>query len=479
VIRRRFSTPGCYNDQWYHDGCISHRRDTFTPPFHTNKAANEQHDRMKKLYLLSVATAFAATSAMAQSGKDPSGVPSEFQGLKTMHRTATWVNELRGGGPANDECSGAITMTVGSNCQPTNGSLAGATQSQAPATCSGFTASAANDVWFTFTANTPTTIISVTGAGTSAVPDTLGIDPVLQVFSGTCGNLTSIGCLDATFPGGSTEIGQLATTPGTTYYYRIYYWPYGLPPTDYSFTTCVYGLQAPANDDCSGALALSPNAWCSPVLASGTGATQSLPAATCNNFTGNANDDIWFSFVASETSMTIGAIGAADPNPAPPNTGYDPVVEAFDACGGTSLGCVDATIAGEAESLELTGLTVGNTYYFRVYHYLTAMADPFVVSVCVVDGSGINIGMPEWASAQDWLLFPNPAHNTVTLSYNGRTGTGVMEVFDTAGRVAYEEQSTLVAGSSLMIDVQDLAPGVYVVRLTVNGQRSEQRLMID
>lgn len=432
---------------------------------------------MKHLYLFAAAAILSAASATAQNTKHPDGITPELRALRVEGRVLPWVNDQRGGGPANDDCAGAITLTVGTACVPTAGSLDGATESLPPAVCSGFTASAANDVWFTFTATASVTFISVTGAATSADPDTLGIDPVLQLFTGDCGNLTPVGCIDATLPAGTTETAQANTTAGTTYYYRIYYWPYGGPPTDFSFTTCVYSLSAPANDDCSGAAALTAGTFCGPINFSGTGATQSIPAVACNGFTGNANDDIWFSFVATQTTMTIGATGA--PGAGADNVVYDAVVEAFDACGGTSLGCADATLSAETETLELTGLTVGNTYYFRVYHYYTPAADPYVVGVCVVEGGGINISVPELVAGQDWVVYPNPAKGQVSLSYGGANGTGTIEIIDVAGRKALELRSQLVKNSTQVLDVQALSAGVYTVRVTLNGQRTEQRLVIE
>ncbi|MFN3874590.1 MAG: T9SS type A sorting domain-containing protein, partial [Flavobacteriales bacterium] len=316
--------------------------------------------------------------------------------------------------------------------------------------------------------------ISVTGNGDGAT----GMDPILEAFSGTCGNLVSLGCVDATLRG-ATETLTLPTTPGTTYYYRVYYWPYGGPPTDYSFTTCVYTLAPPPNDDCAGAIAITPGSFCAPQLFSGGGATESLPAATCGGFTGNANDDIWFSFVATQADMTVGAIGS--PGAGTPSTVYDAVVQAFSGtCASlTPIACADATLSAEPETLELTGLTVGTTYYFRVYHYYAPPANPPTVGVCVVNGTGISIGMDELSGGQAWGLFPNPATGIVNLRYNGEAGMGSIELYDATGRGVLVERGALAQNSSRALDVHGLSAGVYTVRLTVNGQRSEQRLVIE
>lgn len=138
-----------------------------------------------------------------------------------------------GSAPANDQCANAATIGVDATCVASPGTTENATQSLAPASCSSFTASVANDVWYTFTATAASTTIAVTGAGDA----TTGMDPVLEAFSGTCAALTSLGCVDATGRAG-TETLTLATTPGSVYRYRVYYWPYA-GQSVFGFTTCV------------------------------------------------------------------------------------------------------------------------------------------------------------------------------------------------------------------------------------------------
>ncbi|MEZ4803638.1 MAG: T9SS sorting signal type C domain-containing protein [Gelidibacter sp.] len=117
-----------------------------------------------------------------------------------------------------------------------------------------------------------------------------------------------------------------------------------------------------ANDNCAGATALSvsPTTTCT-TSASGTtvGATQSIAAITCGAYTGNADDDVWYSFVATATTHIVTV-----------NSGTisDPVVEVRSgACNGTNIACADTTNATEV--ITASGLTVGATYYVRIYSY--------------------------------------------------------------------------------------------------------------
>lgn len=112
------------------------------------------------------------------------------------------------------------------------------------------------------------------------------------------------------------------------------------------------------SDNCSSATTLTVSPTCSsPVSGTSAGATASFAGCT-----GNADDDVWYQFVATATSASIQVTGSA---------GYDAVVEVFSgACSSlVSLACVDNTFNGGTENVSLSGLTVGNTYRFRIYHY--------------------------------------------------------------------------------------------------------------
>lgn len=159
-----------------------------------------------------------------------------------------------------------------------------------------------------------------------------------------------------------------------------YYIPVGLfgatstgPYTlNVSAAACVSG---PANDDCPGATPLAVNSICSPITADVAGATQSVPAITCNTFLGNAGDDVWFSFVASAPALTIEVTGSAN---------FDAVVDLREgACNGATIACADATVGGETEVINANGLTVGETYYVRVYDYGTAQPLTTTFTICV------------------------------------------------------------------------------------------------
>jgi len=73
----------------------------------------------------------------------------------------------------------------------------------------------------------------------------------------------------------------------------------------------------------------------------------------------NLQTDLWFSFESVTTNMYVRAWGLND---------FDAAVEVYDSCGGTLLNCQNDEPAGEREVVSVPNTTVGETYYFRVYH---------------------------------------------------------------------------------------------------------------
>lgn len=111
-------------------------------------------------------------------------------------------------------------------------------------------------------------------------------------------------------------------------------------------------------DGCSAATVISLTANCSsPTSGTTSGATQTIPGCT-----GNADDDVWYQFTATATSTQITVTASAS---------FDPVVQLFSgACASlNSLSCQDNFGTGATETINYSGLTVGQVYRIRVYNY--------------------------------------------------------------------------------------------------------------
>lgn len=230
----------------------------------------------------------------------------------------------------------------------------------------------------------------------------------------------------------------------------------------------------PPNDDCIGAIPLTSGDAC--VGAEGTvaGATQSMDPLLCNGYTSPNAIDVWYSFVATSTDETIGVQGQGS---------FDAVVELFmGTCGSlTSIGCADATVtdpAGAIEEIVQTGLTVGSTYYVRVYCYANMTTDRDL-TICVKEGAGSGIGISEHTAAIDFSVYPNPTEGDLTLTYGAESGTVTIDLLDMAGRTVFTQQRFLARGQSVTLDLPArLSRGAYTLRLGSAAGRSGQRVLV-
>jgi hypothetical protein len=267
----------------------------------------------------------------------------------------------------NDDCSGAYTVTPGTSCSEITSD--GTYTTQSVLHCSGSAGAASDDVWFKFTSTTAKEFITVNAPK--------GYNPVVQVFSNCSTPLIPAICDDASFPTDGFGTAPITTTPGTTYYYRVY--DKNVTSTyPMEFTTCV--VHAPVNDDCAGAITVTATATCNEVSGDGTYATKS--AGTSTTCGGNDNDDVWYKFIATATTQNIYVTSSTD---------YDPVVQLYSTCSATptpfpagAASCNDARFPKNGTgSNSFSGLTVGTTYYYRVYDASATTPSPLTFTTCV------------------------------------------------------------------------------------------------
>lgn len=180
------------------------------------------------------------------------------------------------------------------------------------------------------------------------------------------------------YSGTSTNVTITALTANTTYHFAIY--EYNSLGVCYNTTELTGNAKTLlANDNCSGAIALT--AFSTPTCGGATsgttvGATDSgIGSFTCNGFTGNPDDDVWYSFVATSANHTITVVGASP---------LDAVVDLRSGtCNGSNIACADATTSGGTEVINATGLTIGATYLIRIYGYGTVSSGAGTFTICV------------------------------------------------------------------------------------------------
>lgn len=263
--------------------------------------------------------------------------------------------------PSNDDCSGALVVPVvaaGSCSSALNATTVDATASSQP----GCVGSAEDDIWFKFTATQSAHVLQVSY-------DFIFIyQPVIELFSGTCGALTSIKCSQRKV--GSLAIRDIFTglTPGVEYYARFY--EANTPSNRYPVRFCVY--EPAPGDECTNAVPVAINtdtSWTNYTQGSFQYTTAS--AAHCTP-TYNNSGDLWYSFVANDTVQLL------HHNVNNFNQGYSYQVYSG-TCGslspvniyhysGWSVTCHTPSNGSLDGYFRLRSLTPGNTYYMRVMY---------------------------------------------------------------------------------------------------------------
>jgi len=187
----------------------------------------------------------------------------------------------------------------------------------------------------------------------------------------------------------------------------------------------------PINDYCSGAIDLTSSTSCNYQTYSNTNATGSVAATSpCNGFTsGNADDDVWFKFTAVATQHSVRLLNG---------TSFDGVVDVRSGtCNSSiSIGCDDQTgSTGILNSVTLTNLTIGTTYFVRVYHYGTGSGGGSF-QVCVTH--------PQATCAQPTgRATSSITPTTASLSWAAVAGVSNYEVwYKVSGAASYIKQTT-------------------------------------
>ncbi len=268
--------------------------------------------------------------------------------------------------PANDNCAAAVSLTVNPdyNCgSVTPGTVAFATASgNALGSCSG---TPDDDVWFSFVATATAhrvSLLNITGSTS---------DMYMKFYRGAnCGTMVDHACSDA-------ETANLTgLSVGERVYVRVYTYTATAGQTS-AFNICVgTAPPPPANDNCAGAVALSVNAGMScTAQTAGTVQSATNSGIAVSPCVGTADDDVWYSFVATQTTHIVSLNSVA-------GSSTSMNFQVFSgACGGlTSVGC-GAT--GTAPTTTLNSLAVGATYYVRVYTNTATGGQNTTFNICV------------------------------------------------------------------------------------------------
>jgi glucose/arabinose dehydrogenase len=254
---------------------------------------------------------------------------------------------------ANDLCSSATNITPVTTCGATaNQTLLNATTTGSPTNGAGTT----RDVWYTFTtpANIRNVQIAASGFGTNLTSSNTYIE---AFTASSCAAGVFTGTSIATTASGTSSLSLTNLTPSTQYYFRVFTTgtATGGTTTDWGFSICVSYTAVPSNDDCAGALTITPGTTNS----AGSVLNATASGTTVGCATGTPDDDIWYKFTTTSTqtfaTITVTAGTTLNANGA--------MIQVYSGtCGSlTSIAC------GQNEVTISSGLSASTQYFIRVY----------------------------------------------------------------------------------------------------------------
>ncbi|HLF67288.1 MAG TPA: hypothetical protein VI522_06680, partial [Gammaproteobacteria bacterium] len=175
--------------------------------------------------------------------------------------------------PWYDPCTNPNWITPGTSCTNTSAAMWNATQTSGIGAYCGAPTNAV-DVWFSFTAKSTNPSINLSSMG-SRMDD----NPRLQIFSGSCGALTSLSCVSGTNTA-TLSLSATGLTVGTNYLVRVFTTATAATAgvaADWNFNICIVD-PPPANDNCAGSVLLTAGTSCVNTTGNVYGSTVSAPA---------------------------------------------------------------------------------------------------------------------------------------------------------------------------------------------------------
>jgi hypothetical protein len=307
--------------------------------------------------------------------------------------------------PANDDCANAIPVTCAGT--PVSGTTVNSTLDFNYVNAgAGGTNTTERGVWYSLAGDDQAYTINTCSATT--------YDSRISVYSGTCGALVPIvgnddnsGCTSATL---SSEV-TFNAFAGTTYYILVHGYQFGTALSntgafDMNISCSPLCLPIPGNDECANATVLTGSLTCTNTSGNNTCASPSSTLANPGAFSQFATlNDVWYTFTPTyaDNSLTITN-----------GTALQMGLAFYSGTCGAFTPLYSNANMTSGVPLNLTGFTIGVTYYVRV---LSTVANAGTFDICVV----------EYPCATPTATATATSNTTVNVAITGVAGDYIIE----------------------------------------------------
>lgn len=226
---------------------------------------------------------------------------------------------------------------------------------------------------------------------------------------------------------------------------------------DYVVEVVAAGHFPPSNDECIDAIAISCG---DSIMGNTKNATTDFGSPVCGTVSATS-PGIWY--VLDDNSnlpgdVTISLCGS--------NTVFDTKLSVYSGdC--SNLVCVAADDDGCGDQSEVTFASDGNTMYYILVHGFDGQKGVFELQVSCnpIIGTSDNV-------IEGFSFYPNPSHDVVNLSSKDNIESVVL--YNLLGQSIVENK---INSPSYQMNVSSLAPGTYLMKITVDGQTAVYKMI--
>jgi hypothetical protein len=349
--------------------------------------------------------------------------------------------------PANDDCSGAIGLTVNADYDcgvVTAGTTVGATASSQPDDVTG---TPNNDVWYSFTASATGHRISLLNIVNQPGGDT-SVDMGMGVYDGT-GGCAGLVFFDDSDP---ETLNLTGLTVGVEYYVRVYGWYTALSYD--TFDICVGTAPVIAPPACG------ENFYDTGGASSNYSANENYTITICPDVPGDAVTATFNSFIVegSATDTCWDNLFIYDGSD---NTGTPITPSSLGLGAGTAGFCWEGVADGTAD---LTGqaITATNPSGCLTFTFTSDGSGQFAGWDASI--SCATVGTQDYNMNELFTYYPNPVNNTLTLK--GAKAIQDVAVYNMLGQEVLRTAPNMVNSD---VDMSNLKAGTYFVKVTVEN----------